>query len=132
MNQMLNEMKTLKKINISWIVVTVMLMLAASTGVANLVVLTLGAIMCFGILMLYDKLYLAFPFVLFYNALYGTAIGLSIMRIFTFFVLFNILVHSNKKYKIKQKTVIVLMIFALYIVVVMMPNIGIFLLYSYL
>lgn len=126
MNQMLNEMKTRKKLNISWIVVTIMFMIAACTGVVNLVVLTIGVIICFGILMLYDKLYLAFPFVLFYNAMYGTAIGLSVMRIFTFFVLCNIFLHPKKKYKIRQKTAIILMIFALYIAVVMTPNIGIF------
>lgn len=108
-----------------WAVVFGMLILAALTGVASTTVLTAGIIVCFGVLLLCDKLYLAFPFVIFYNASYGTALGVSVLRVFTILVLFNLLFRLQEKYRVKATMFIPLTVYVLFVALVMVPHTGV-------
>ena len=126
MYKMIGKIQLHKKISLLEVVVLGMLMLAALLGVVNITLLTIGVVVCFGVLLLYDKLYLAFPFVIFYNILYGTALGISVLRIFTFFVLCNVFFRLKERYVFKVKNAIPLIIYMFYIIFVMTYNVGFF------
>lgn len=91
------------------------------SGVIPQTILSLGIVIGFGLLFLMNKLYLAFPFLVFYYSVYGTLFGLSVFRIFTLFVIFNLLVKASSKITIKSKYLPILLVYSLFLITVMMP-----------
>ena len=112
-------------LNIPGLVVLAMLALAALCGIADMTILTLGVVLCFITLLLHDELYLAFPFVIFYNAIYGTALGFSIMRVFAFLVFVNVLLQAKNKSTVNIRTSILFAIYLFYVTLTMVPHVGI-------
>ena len=70
-----------KKISPQAATVIAMLFLSALTGLFNQTILSLGIVLCCGILLVLDKLYLAFPFMIFYNSFYGLLFGVSVFKL---------------------------------------------------
>jgi len=67
------------------------------------------------------EIYLAFPFILFYNEFYGVVLGLSLIRWFVFLLLSWAILKIKKPSKIKIKYLFPLIVYTLYVLFVMMP-----------
>ena len=113
-----------KKISPQAATVIAMLFLSALTGLFNQTILSLGIVLCCGILLVLDKLYLAFPFMIFYNSFYGLLFGVSVLRFYTLLVAFSLLMKLSGKSKFKLKYIPPLTVYALFIIVTMIPAIG--------
>ncbi len=114
-----SEFKT--KINIPFWTVVIMVLLTALTGLFNQNILSMGIIACCAVLLYYDKLYMAYPFMIFYSIFYGVVFGLAVSRIYTFLLLGNELLRFNGKQRIKAKYLPPFLVFFLYIIIVMLP-----------
>ncbi len=110
------------KITMDQIAVAIMFLLTILTGLFNQMILSLGVMFCCFLLLLCDKLYMAFPFVIFYNSFYGLVFGMSVLRVYTFLVLINMLLWRSKQPAIKRKYLPPLFVYLLFLVVVILPN----------
>lgn len=115
------QLVTNKQIGIPFMALFVMIMCAGLTGVVNKTLLSLGVVMCFIILFFYDKLYLGFPFIIFYNSMYGTELGLSLFRIYSLLIVVLFIFRVIGEIKIKFKAIIPLLVYLFYLVIVMFP-----------
>ena len=104
-------------------IISVMMILTALTGLFNQTILSMGIVFCCGLLMFQDKLYLGFPFVIFYNSFYGMVFGMSVLRIYTFLMLANMIL-IKKEQSIKAKHLIPMLIYSIYVAIVMIPAQG--------
>lgn len=78
-------------------------------------------VMAVNLLLLFqDKLYLAYPFILFYNEFYGTILGISTHRFFTMLVLMLIVfkVATNCKVTLKRDYLLPIMVYVIYSLIV--------------
>ncbi len=116
-----NEALLNKKLSLPFVTIAVMLGISALTGIVPQLILTLGIVACLGLLVLYDKLYLAFPFVIFYNSFYGMALGVSVLRIYTLLVLGNMIIRLTSKSSLKARYLPPLFVYTVYLIAVMMP-----------
>ena len=116
-----NRMIFNKKLELPSVIITAMLLLTALTGLFNQTILSLGIVICMVVLLFCDKLYLFFPFVLFYNSFYGLIFGVSLFRIYTLIILAMAVLKITKGTKIKTKYFCPLLVYIIYLVVVMIP-----------
>lgn len=107
------------------IVLGVMVLLTALTGLFNQLLLSCGIVICCIVLFLFDKLYLAFPFILVYNSFYGLVFGISVLRIYTLMILANIIIRSKNRLRIKKAYLLPLLVYSLYLIIVMLPLQGV-------
>ena len=120
------ENTTFKKgINAAFILILCMLVFTALTGLAPQGILSFGVVVCFTFLLLIDKLYYGFPFVIFYNSFYGLALGASVFRIYSILILMDALLRATKKSTLKIKKLIPLSVFVIYLLLVMLPIQGV-------
>lgn len=103
-------------------IVLVMLALTALTGFVNQTILSLGIVVGFVLLFVCDKLHVAFPFVLFYNSLYGLVFGMSVLRIYTLLTFLQIIARIPTQKAVKTKYFAPLTVYALFLAFVMMQN----------
>lgn len=122
---MIKKLFFYKKLEIEQIATIATFIIAALTGLVSTPLLTICFIICCCVLLFCNKLYLIFPFVLFYNTIFGTSLGLSIMRIFSLFVCLNVLLRIKEKNTIKPRIGILFLIYILYILFVMVPSLEI-------
>ena len=111
-----------KNIDVSAFVIGAMFLLTIATGFVNQIFLSLGILACCVALLVLDKLCLAFPFMLFYYTYYGLVLGVSVFRVYTLLLILGIVFKYADKYKLKNKYLPVLFVYAIYLVVVMMPQ----------
>ncbi len=111
-----------KKIDLSSFVIAAMFVFTIATGFVNQTVLSFGIVACCAVLFLLDRLCLAFPFMLFYYQFYGLILGVSVFRIFTLMLVLSVVFKYAERYRIKKKHFPVLLVYAIYLVVVMMPQ----------
>lgn len=111
-----------KNVDLSAFVIAAMFLMTIATGLVNQTFLSFGIVLCCIMLLLLDRLCLAFPFVLFYYSYYGLLFGVSVFRIFTILLLLNMFFKYEKKYSIKKQYLPVIFVYAIYLVVVMMPQ----------
>lgn len=69
-------------------VLCLMFISSALTGLVSQTFLSFVIVVCMLALFLMDELYLAFPFLLFYNSFYGLFLGVSLFRIFSILMIF--------------------------------------------
>lgn len=110
-----------QKINLTSCIIIFMLSATSLVGILNAKLISLCIITSCVILLLLDRLYLAFPFVIFYNSLYGLFLGVSVSRIYTLLAIASFLLKISYKSTMKIKPLIPLVVYALYLIVVMMP-----------
>lgn len=93
---------------------------SALTGIVPQMLLSVLIVILCGMLMLRDELYLAYPFVIFYNNLYGIVFGFSVQRIFTLMVIillfFKLL--QNKTLMLKRDIFLPILVYILYSILV--------------
>lgn len=118
---MIKKLAFYKKLEIERIMMVALFIVAALTGLVSTPILTICFIVCCCVSLYIDKLYLLFPFVLFYNSLFGTALGLSVMRIFSLFVCFNTLIRIKRSDIIKPRNGILFLVYVLYVLLVIAP-----------
>ncbi len=94
----------------------------ALSGILPQWMLSLGVVVCFGMLLLCNSLYLGFPFVIFYNSVYGLVFGMSVLRIYTLLMLLHILLKMTSSISFKTKYILPLSVYTLFLILVMMPN----------
>ncbi len=111
-----------KNIDLSAFVIAAMLVFTIATGFVNQTFLSLGIVVCCAALFLLDRLCLAFPFMLFYYEFYGLILGVSVFRIFTLMLVLSVVFKYAERYRIKNKHFAVLVVYAIYLIVVMMPQ----------
>ncbi len=122
MLQTTKEFKSSRKIDIASIVTAAMVVLTAMTGFFNQEILSLGIVACCGVLLLCDKLYLGFPFVIFYNSFYGLVLGTSVLRLYTLLVLAQFFLHFTRKSVLRISYLPVLLVYTLFLILVMIPH----------
>ena len=110
-----------KKLELPSVIITVMLLLTALTGLFNQTILSFGIVVCMVVLLFCDKLYLFLPFVLFYNSFYGLLFGVSLFRIYTLIIVAMAVLKISKGTKIKTKYFAPLLVYIIYLVAVMIP-----------
>ena len=110
-------------INVPFILIVVMMLLTALTELVSQTVLSLGILICCCLLLFYNKLHLAFPFMIFYNSFYGLVFGVSVFRLYTILVLISALIHMTKKTTFKIKYLSPILVYTLYLIFVMIPAI---------
>mgnify|MGYP003289267784 CR=1 FL=1 len=113
-----NGQSTAKK-RVANCVIAVIFACSALTGVVSQYMLSLVIIGCLGILLIVDELYLAFPFILFYNNLYGVVMGISVLRIYTILLLFSCILRLSSLMKINIKNLPPLIIYFMFLSLVM-------------
>ena len=99
-----------------------MLLCTALTGFITQEFLTYGVIAGMVVLLLRDKIYLGFPFVIFYNSFYGLPLGFSVLRIYSILLLLSLVLRIAGRAKFKVITLVPLTIYMLFIVLVLMQN----------
>lgn len=109
--------KIMKK---TWVVLIAMFLLTALTGVTNQEILTLAFVLCLALLFVYDNLYLAFPFMIFYNSFYGMIFGVSVARLFSLLMIANVVVRSNGKVSRNVKCIIPFLCYLIYVTIVLL------------
>lgn len=111
-----------KNIDLSAFVIAAMLVFTIATGFVNQTILSLGIVACCVVLFLLNRLCLAFPFMLFYYEFYGLILGVSVFRIFTLMLVLSVVFRYAERYRIKKKHFGVLLVYAIYLIIVMMPQ----------
>ena len=111
-----------KKTEMPAFVIVVMMGLTALTGLFNQSILSFGIVICCVLLLCFDKLQLAFPFMLFYNSFYGLVFGISVFRIYTLLIVLSAVLTASNKAKLKIKYLLPILVYAIYIAIVMLPQ----------
>lgn len=111
-----------KKIDTGQLVIAAIAVLSVLTGLFVQQILSLGIIVCCLVLLFNNKLYLAFPFIIFYNSFYGLLFGVSMLRLYTLLLFFNVVLRLFAQYSIKAKCFIPLFVYAAYLILVMIPQ----------
>lgn len=114
------------RINVPIIVIFIMTVLTALTGLVNQTVLSIGIVVCCCLLLFSNKIHLAFPFMIFYNSFYGLVFGVSVFRLYTICVLLNALIKFAQKAKdktVRLKYLFPILVYTLYLILVMIPAI---------
>ena len=110
-------------INVPFILIVVMMLLTALTELVSQTVLSLGILICCCLLLFYNKLHLAFPFMIFYNSFYGLVFGVSVFRLYTLLVLVDALIRMPKQMTVKSKYLPPFLVYTLYLLLLMIPAI---------
>lgn len=119
---------TKKKINLNFktdipfVIVVVMVLLTALTGLFNQTVLSLGILMCCAILMFYDKLYLGFPFMLFYSIFYGVVFGIAVASLYSAMLIGNAILRMSNESNLRLKCLLPLLVYLIYLILIMLPQ----------
>lgn len=108
-----------KSFNILYILVGIMLLCSAMTGILPQSIISLAMVASLLGLFVTDNVYIAYPFVLFYNELYGVFMGLSVYRIFSFVFLLSFLIKLNTHAKMDTKKLLPIAVYVLYCIGVM-------------
>lgn len=98
------------------LIVMAMVICSALTGIVSQSILSIFIVLfCFELLVL-DKLYLAYPFILFYNEYYGLVFGLSVQRIFSVMILALFFINIIKKHtvRVNKRIFMPLLVYVLY------------------
>ena len=114
MSILLSSKAELKKLNISDIVIALMLLCSLLTGVLPQQILSICIIILCVILCFRDELFLVYPFVIFYNELYGIIFGMSVSRIVTLMLLAILCVKSIKKITLNNTYIAPILVYVLY------------------
>ena len=113
---------TEQQVLITRLALAVMFVLSAASGFMPKMLISFGVAAGCGVLWLCGKLYLGFPFVLFYNSVYGLVAGVSVWRIYTLLLLLQIMLRLFSGVTARLKYLPPLLIYVLFLILVMMPN----------
>lgn len=120
----MNDMKFFsnRKLRTEHFAIGMMFVLTFLTGLVYQQLLSFGIIICCTILLFRDKLFLAFPFIIFYNSFYGLLFGVSVLRLYTILVFFNLIFRFSNNHLTKIKYFLPFFVYTLYLLTVMLPN----------
>ncbi len=104
------------KVKLQYIVIGIMLLLSilSGSGYISQTILSLGIVLCCAYLFIEDKLIYALPFIIFYNDFYGLVFGLSVLRIFTFMLIFRAIFKMFNECKIRWQYMIPIVVYLLF------------------
>lgn len=106
---------------LSYLFVGIIFACSALTGILPQTPLSFAIVLsCVGLLFTND-IYLAYPFMIFYNELYGTVLGLSVYRIFSFLFLASVLFKVTRQTKVDTKKLLPIAVYFLYCIAVLGP-----------
>lgn len=102
------------------LIVMAMVICSALTGIVSQSILSIFIVLLCFVLLVLDKLYLAYPFILFYNEYYGLVFGLSVQRIFSMIVLvlFAAKIIREHTIRVSKRIFIPLLVYVLYSMIV--------------
>ena len=89
-----------RETKISNIIVVIMLLLSLMVSFVDRTLVAFGIFLCCVSLLYIDRLFCAFPFVIFYNEIYGQVFGLSVMRVFSFLWILSLLIKNRREIRI--------------------------------
>ena len=116
MNQIASKKRT---INLSYLFIGLMLLCSSLVGVLPQNLISLAIMLSLVGLFFTDSIYLAYPFMLFYNELYGLFLGVSLYRIFTFIFLVSILIKFDVKKKVSFSKFLPIVVYLLFCIAVL-------------
>ncbi len=110
----------LRKIKLQDAAIGIMLLLSilSGSGFISQTILSLGIVLCCAYLFIEDKLIYAFPFVIFYNEFYGIIFGFSVLRIFTFMLIFRAIFKMFNECKVRWQYMIPISVYFLFFALV--------------
>lgn len=113
------------KIKMHIVIVAILFAVTLMTGVLSKTLVCAGVAACLVMLFFCDRLYLAFPFVIFYNSFYGLGLGVSILRIFSMLVILNFILRLKRNSRLRATRAAPLFVYVLFILFVFVPKGGI-------
>ena len=110
---------TLSQRSLLRIVIGIIFLCSALTGLLPQTLLSVVIVGCFCVLLFWDELYIAFPFIIFYNSLYGEVFGFSMLRIYSMLLLASCIIRYTSRIKMKLRSIAPLTVYFLFLLLVL-------------
>lgn len=120
MNKAMNLHADKSQLKPEWLALGVITAAALLTGFLPQTLLSVLVVLACVFLLLIDKLYMAFPFMIFYYQLFGMLFGISVYRIFSLLFLFSAILKLGGEKKLRLSHLLPIPVFLFYCLTVMM------------